>query len=94
MLAAYENEQTALVEEADVLRSEITAEREKADSIEKFLKLCETYTDFTELTAETVRTFIEKIVVHEAVKAPGHRYKRESQQIDIHFTFIGEVPKE
>ena len=22
------------------------------------------------------------------------RYKRESQQIDIHFTFIGEFPKE
>ena len=33
-------------------------------------------------------------MVHEAVKEPGRRYKRQSQQIDIHFTFIGEVPKE
>ena len=94
MLTTYESEQTTLIAEAEVLRTEVTAEKEKADSIEKFLKLCETYTDFTELTAEVARTFIERIVVHEAVKAPGHRYKRLSQQIDIHFTFIGEVPKE
>ena len=94
MLATYENEQTALATEAETLRTEIAAEKERADGIEKFLKLCETYTDFTELTADIARTFIEKIVVHEAVKAPGHKYKRESQQIDIHFTFIGEVPQE
>jgi DNA invertase Pin-like site-specific DNA recombinase len=94
MLSTYESEQAALTAEAEVLRSEISAEREKADSIEKFLKLCEVYTDFTELTAEVARTFIEKIVIHEAVKAPGHKWKKLSQQIDIHFTFIGEVPKE
>ena len=94
MLSTYESEQTALAAEAEALRTEVAAAREKADCIEKSLKLCEVYTDFSELTAEVARTFIEKIVVHEAVKAPGHRYKRESQQIDIHFTFIGEVPKE
>ncbi|MCL2817845.1 MAG: recombinase family protein [Clostridiales bacterium] len=92
MLATYESEQSALAAEAETLRTEIAAEKERADGIEKFLKLCETYTDFTELTADIARTFIEKIVVHEAVKAPGHKYKRESQQIDIHFTFIGEFP--
>jgi len=94
MLSTYESEQAAVVAEAEALRTEVAAAREKADCIEKFLKLCEVYTDFSELTAEVARTFIEKIVVHEAVKAPGHRYKRESQRIDIHFTFIGEFPKE
>ena len=93
-MSTYEGEQAALVAESGVLREEISAERERADSIDKFLKLCEVYTDFTELTGEVARTFIEKVVVHEAVKAPGRKYKRLSQQIDIHFTFIGEVPKE
>jgi hypothetical protein len=94
MLSTYESEQAALTAEAGALRTEVSADREKADCIEKFLKLCEAYTDFTELTAEIARTFIEKVVVHEAVKMPGHKYKKQSQQIDIHFTFIGEVPNE
>ena len=93
-LSTYEGEQAALTAEAGVLRTEISAAKEKADCIDKFLKLCAVYTDFTELTAEVARTFIEKVVVHEAVKAPGHKWKKLSQQIDIHFTFIGEVPKE
>ena len=94
MLAAYENEQAALRAEVETLRVEISSEKEKVDSIGKFLKLCEEYTEIPELTAEIVRTFIEKIVIHEAVKAPGHKYKKQSQQIDIHFSFIGEFPKE
>ena len=94
MLSNYENEQSALVAEVEALKTEIADEREKADSISKFLKLCETYTEITELSGEIARTFVEKIVVHEAVKVPGHRYKRQSQQVDIHFTFIGEFPKE
>jgi len=94
MLAAYEVEQNTLAAEVAVLRVEVDDEKERADCIERFLKLCDKYTDFTELTAEVARTFIEKIVVHEAVRSPNHKYKKESQQIDIHFTFIGEIPKE
>jgi hypothetical protein len=93
-LGNYEGEQAVLTAEAEVLRTDIAAEKEQADSLDKFLKLCETYTDFTELTDEIARSFIEKVVVHEAVHAPGHKWKKESQQIDIHFTFIGEVPQE
>jgi hypothetical protein len=76
MLSTYESEQAALNAEATALRTEISAAREKADCIEKFLKLCAVYTDFSELTAEASRTFIEKIVVHESVKAPGHKWKK------------------
>jgi hypothetical protein len=94
MLSTYQSEQAALAAEAAALRTEISAAKEKADCIENDLAPCEIYTDFSELTAEVARTFIEKIVVHESVKAPGHKWKKVSQQIDIHFTFIGEVPKE
>jgi hypothetical protein len=94
LLATYEGEQKDLETETATLRAEVVAAQEKADGVEKFLKLCAKYTDCIELSAELARTFIEKVVVHEAVKVPGHRYKRQSQQIDIHFTFIGEFPKE
>jgi hypothetical protein len=94
MLSTYESEQSTLAAETETLRVEIDTEKEKADNIGKFLKLCETYTEITELSGEIARTFIEKIVVYEAVRAPGHKYKRQSQQVDIHFTFIGEFPKE
>jgi hypothetical protein len=62
--------------ETETLKTDIAAARDKTEGIEKFLKLCETYTDLTELTAEIARSFIEKIVVHEAVHAPGHKWKR------------------
>lgn len=94
MLDGFEREQAALVEETETLRFEVDAARGKADGIEKFVRLCEKYTDMTELTAEIARSFIEKVVVHESIKVPGHRYKRQSQQIDIHLSFIGELPKE
>jgi len=94
MLAAYESEQTTLDGETGVLRANVEAAREKADGIDKFLKLCEKYTDLTELTAEVARSFIEKIVVHESIKIPGHKWKKQSQEIEIHFSFIGEFPKE
>ena len=94
MLAAYESEQTALEKETVSLRVSVGAAREKSDGIEKFLKLCEKYTELTELTAEVARSFIDKIVVHEAIKAPGHKWKKLSQEIEIHFSFIGEFPKE
>ena len=93
MLASYESEQSTLETETILLRSEVETAREQADSIDKFLILCEKYTDLTELTAEVARSFIEKIVVHEAIKAPGHKWKKLSQEIEIHLSFIGEVPK-
>ena len=94
MLAAYEDEQAALMAETELLSTEVKTANDEAQGMEKFLNLCETYMDFSVLTAEITRTFIEKIVVHEAVKVPGRRCKKQSQQIDIHLTFIGEVPKE
>jgi len=94
MLAAYETEQSALATETTALRADVEDAKERADGIGKFLKLCEKYTDFTELTAELARTFIEKIIIHEAVRAPGYTRRKQSQEIEIHLSFIGEFPKE
>jgi len=46
------------------------------------------YPDISELTAELVRVFIEKIVVHQANGRQG-KYRR--QQIDVYWNFVGLV---
>jgi regulator of replication initiation timing len=94
MLATYESEQTSLVAEAEELRKDVEAVKEQTDNIERFFALAAKYTDLKELTAEIARTFVEKIVVHEAIKVPGHKWKKLSQDVDIYITLIGAVPKE
>ena len=52
------------------------------------------YTDITELTAEIIRSFIERIEVLKPEKVPGTRTKK--QTIVIYWNFIGavELPEE
>ena len=47
------------------------------------------YTDITELTAEIIRSFVERIDVYKPEKVPGTRTKK--QTICIHWNFIGAV---
>ena len=53
------------------------------------LDMVRKYTDITELTAEIIRTFVEKIEVMKPEKVPGTRTKK--QTIVIHWNFIGAV---
>ena len=46
-----------------------------------------TYTDLRELTPEVLRTFIERIIIHERT---AKHSKTATQQIDIYFRYIGE----
>lgn len=93
MLADYEDEQAALISNTAVLRSEVEEIRNKTASAQNFIKLAERYTDITELTAEVARTFIDRIIVHEAEmvdnpKSKGHKTRR--QEIHITLNGIGE----
>lgn len=84
----YLSEQKEIKEKLPVLESEI--ERLKAESagIDKFIQIAKKYTDIQELTPEILRTFIEKIVIHERDKWHS---KSAHQQIDIYFTHIGNI---
>ena len=42
-------------------------------------------------TSTIARTFVEKIVVHEAVYDPERKRKKLSQEINIHISFIGKA---
>lgn len=95
MMAKYENEQNSIEEGVREHHIESVEPGERKDNVVKFIKLAEKYTGFSELTAEIARTFIDKIVVHEAIYAepkPEQKKKQKklSQKIEVHISFIGD----
>jgi len=91
MLEGFENEQAALQTAAETLRAEIAELKTKTADLESFMALVERADDLSELTEALARTFIDRVVVHEAVFAEGSRRKKESQQVDVYFTHCGMV---
>lgn len=85
LLRGYDAEQKSLDAEIERLQSEI--DRYNTDSVkaDRFLELVKRHTEFTELTPTLLNEFVEKVVVHEAVKNEGKR----TMQVDIYLNFIG-----
>jgi DNA invertase Pin-like site-specific DNA recombinase len=86
LLTQYDAEQQLLEarsSEIEVTLQQLQHETEKGEA---FLHLVHKYHDLTEITPTMLNEFIDKVVVHEAVK--GEDSARE-QQIDIYFNFIG-----
>ena len=88
MTQSYEDEQAELTERVKVLRRELEAAKEQSGGTDKFLRLVRKYTEITELTPEIVRTFIEKIIVHEKEKVDGKR----RQTVEIIYNCVGAIP--
>ena len=91
LLKGYDTEQITLDGEIEKLQAEI--DRYNTDSVraDRFIELVKRHTEFNEFSASLLNEFIEKVIVHEAVKING---KRE-QQIDIYLNYIGkfELPE-
>jgi hypothetical protein len=87
MNADYEDEQKSLIERGTVLKRTLDAAKEQNLNIDRFLKIVHKYTDITEVSAEIVRDFIEKIIVYKAEKINGVR----AQRIQIIYNCIGAV---
>ena len=68
------------------LRSIIAAEKDANSRVESFLTLVRKYTDVTELNAEVIREFVDRIYVHQAESIDGRRVQR----IRIVWNCIGE----
>lgn len=79
LLTGYDAEQKNLDAELERLQAEI--DRYNTDSVraDRFLELVKRHTEFTELTPTLLNEFVEKVVVHEAVKIEGKR----TMQVDI-----------
>ncbi len=86
MTTNYEAEQQNLERRVAELKSTMTSEKESALGVDHFLSLVRKYTDIQELTAETIREFVEKIYVYKAERIDGRRVQR----IKIVYNCIGE----
>jgi len=91
LLTGYDAEQTSLENEIISLQTEIDAFNSTTVNIDKFIELVKRHTEFTEFSTGLLNEFIEKVIVHEAVKVDGVR----TQDIEIFFAFIGkfDVPE-
>ena len=87
MSADYEREQADLEASIGELRQTVEACEQQSVNLDSFLKLVRKYTVPDKLFPELLRAFVEKIVVH----APDYSSGQRTQQIDIHYNFIGEI---
>ena len=89
MAKTYEDEQRQLESRKAELDDFIATAKEQRLNVDSFLDMIRKYTDITELTAEIIRSFVEKIEVMKPEKVPGTRTKK--QTIVIHWNCIGVV---
>ena len=85
LLADYEREQTELngkIAADEVKKAEAQA---KTNDVDRFLALTKQYTDFSTLSAQMIYEFIDKIIVHKAVKVNGER----TQEVEIFLKYVG-----
>ena len=87
MTAKYEEEQKDLQKRVKELNEAIAAAQEQSVNLTRFLDLVRKYTDIHELTAEIIRQFVAKVIVHQAEKIDGHRV----QKVRIVWNCIGEI---
>ena len=83
----YEAEQANLRERVGVLKEEVKNCRDESDMVAQFMRCVKKHTEITELTADIVREFIDKIYVYQAEVVDGRR----KQSIKIVLNFIGEI---
>ena len=88
LTATYEAEQRELERRIAELQSFMANAKNESLGVDTFLTLVRKYTDITELDAELIRVFVEKILVYKAEKVDGHRV----QCIKIIYNGIGEIP--
>ena len=81
----FDDEQLSLKKKISALQAEIDAEEKHKHSAAIFLRTVKKYTDIQELTPLILNELVEKIVVYQA-QGVG---KNRTQQLEIHYNFIG-----
>ena len=87
MSDTYEAEQATLKERVKTLKAEIEKAKAQDDKILDFMLLIYKYSNFEELTPEILRSFIDKVIVHEKTQVNGH-YR---QTVEIIYNFVGAI---
>ena len=87
----YNTEQREITERLPIVKQEIEYLKAAATNVERFVDIANKYTDLMELTPEVLRTFIERIIIHERT---AKHSKTATQRIDIYFRYIGKLAPE
>ncbi len=82
----YNSEQRAIAEQIPILQKQIEELKASSTNVERFVMISNKYTDLQALTPEILRTFIDKVVIHERTEKWA---KTAEQQIDIYFRYVG-----
>ena len=82
----YEKEQKELESEKSDLENDIVKESDTAKSADRFIKIVNRYDEITELNAEIIREFVEKIYISKREEVDGVKLPR----VHIVWNFIGE----
>jgi len=85
LLKGYDEEQQTLDGDITKLQAEIDIFNTESVKADKFIELVNRHTEFTTFSAVLLNEFIEKVIIHEAVKVKGKR----TQQVDIYLNYIG-----
>ncbi len=96
MLAGYETEQAALRARAVELETIIAETTVQNTNIESFLRRVRSYTEVTELSADLVHEFIDKVLIGEAEYTPArfsHWARGKTQEVRIIYNYLGDVSK-
>ncbi len=83
----YESEQSDLEVRISEAESQIAEADAQATAADDFLKVAKSFTDFSVLTTPMLNEFVDRILVHEAVKVNGER----EQEVEIYLKFLGKV---
>ena len=83
----YEKEQAEIEQLAAVLEREIETQAGQVSNVNEFLKLVDKYLDIPELDAAILNELVSRIVVHSPVRENG----RKQVQIDLYFTYVGQI---
>ena len=94
MSATYETEQKQLEARVSELETAVAEAREQRMNVDSFLGMVRRYTDITELTAEIIRSFVEKIEVKKPKKVPGTRTKKQTLVIWWNFIGVVDIPQQ
>ena len=82
----YNAEQRTIANQIPILQKKIEDLKVSSTNVERFVTISNKYTDLQDLTPEILRTFIDKIVIHERTEKWA---KTAEQQIDIYFRYVG-----
>ena len=87
MKAGYESEQAEVLTYLELLEKQISEEKSDCQSIDYFIKLCKEQSYIKRLTKKILNLFIDKIVIHHAVREKG----KITQRVEIFYSCVGRV---